>query len=52
MIECPMDDWECPYYKNGECTIENPEEDCDCFYDPDENEDFDEEGYMLIWGGE
>ena len=48
MIECPMDDWECPYYEDGNCTLEHPDEDCDAFYD----EDFDEEGYILTWGGE
>lgn len=58
MIECPMNDWECPYYEDGNCFIDNPKEDCDGFYDPDEwesdldDEDFDEEGYILTWGGE
>ena len=51
MIECPMNDWECPYYEDGNCFIDNPDEDCDAFYDCDD-EDFDEEGYILTWGGE
>ena len=28
-IECPSGDAECPYYKNGFCTIGNPSEECD-----------------------
>lgn len=51
MIKCPASDWECPYYQDGYCFIDNPKENCDCFYDSD-NEDFDEEGYNLIWGNE
>ena len=26
---CPTGDIECPYYKNGYCTLEKPDEDCD-----------------------
>ena len=26
---CPIDDTECPYYKDGFCTIGNPERECD-----------------------
>ena len=53
MPECPMNDWECPYFNidSGVCTINNPDEECDAFYDCDD-EDFDEEGYILTWGGE
>lgn len=39
-IYCPMyDSWDCPYYKNGECGLENPHADCDDFanmYDDDD----------------
>ena len=30
-IYCPANGWDCPYYKNGECGIENPLADCDDF---------------------
>ena len=30
-IYCPVNGWDCPYYKNGECGIENPLEECDDF---------------------
>lgn len=37
---CPTDDWTCPYNKDGECKIDSPMEDCDCFYGyEDEEED-------------
>ena len=33
---CPVNGWDCPYYKNEEnhpcqCTMENPMEECDDF---------------------
>jgi hypothetical protein len=48
-IDCPNEDFECPYYKEGECTLENVEEECDDFYsiwgdeieEPDEPFDLD-----------
>lgn len=39
-IYCPADGWGCPYYKNGECGIENPLADCDdfvLFWDKDDD---------------
>ena len=36
---CPTDDWICPYNKDGECRIDNPMEDCDCFYGYEEDEE-------------
>ena len=39
-IYCPVNGWDCPYYKNGECGIENPLSDCDdfaCFWDEDDD---------------
>ena len=30
-IYCPADSWDCPYYKNGECGLNDPLEDCDDF---------------------
>ena len=30
-VFCPVNGWDCPYYKEGECTIENPVEECDDF---------------------
>lgn len=35
-FHCPVNGWDCPYYKDGEfscqCTLENPMEECDDFY--------------------
>lgn len=41
-FHCPVNDWNCPYYKDraniegkkayGICTLENPYEECDDFY--------------------
>ena len=39
-IYCPANGWDCPYYKNGECGIENPLADCDdfiLFWDEDDD---------------
>lgn len=27
-IYCPVNGWSCPYYKNGECVLENPIQGC------------------------
>ena len=40
-IYCPVNDWNCPYYKYGECGIENPVDECDDFvYFWDEDDDY------------
>ena len=31
IVYCPVNGWDCPYFKNNFCTIENPEENCDNF---------------------
>lgn len=31
IVYCPVNGWDCPYFKNNFCTIENPEENCDDF---------------------
>lgn len=40
-FHCPVNGWDCPYYKNSDekdpnhrclCTMENPIEDCDDFF--------------------
>ena len=31
-IYCPVNGRDCPYYKDVECGIENPYEECDDFY--------------------
>lgn len=36
--ECPVHDWLCPYYENGDCTLENAHEECDAFYGLEEEE--------------
>ena len=30
-IYCPANGWDCPYFKNGECGVENPLLDCSDF---------------------
>lgn len=39
---CPMDDWSCPYNKDGVCHIDDPFEDCDEWCAYCEAEDWDE----------
>ena len=40
-IYCPLNGWDCPYYKDGECGIEDPMNDCDDFWAFwDENDDY------------
>lgn len=36
-LECPENDWMCPYFDNGRCTLENVEEKCE-FFDTDEED--------------
>ena len=40
-LECPVNDWLCPYFDNGNCTLENPEFECDVFFDFDDEEEDD-----------
>lgn len=40
---CPMNDFLCPYFENGDCRMYdidggNPHEECDAFYGLDEDE--------------
>ena len=48
MVECPVNDWLCPYFENGDCTLENCEQECDAFYglEDDEEEEI-EDRYTL-----
>ena len=33
VIFCPVNGWDCPYYKKGGiCSLENVEDECDDFY--------------------
>jgi hypothetical protein len=43
MVECPLGDWWCPYYGNGDCSLENYEVECDAFYAGDEEKETKEE---------
>ena len=51
-IYCPVNGWDCPYYKEGECGIEDPMRDCDDFavqWDEDDDyicEDEDRTAYL------
>lgn len=31
IIYCPVNGWNCPYYKEGKCILESPMNDCDDF---------------------
>lgn len=57
-FHCPINGWDCPYYKDYDekdfnhgclCTMENPIKECDDFFsmwgdcDPDDYTDYDEE---------
>jgi replicative superfamily II helicase len=43
MIQCPLRDVFCPYYKNGNCTLKNCEKICGAFFTRDEDEKAKEE---------
>ena len=30
-IHCPVNGWDCPYWKSGICQLDNPMEECDDF---------------------
>lgn len=30
-IYCPVNGWDCPYFVDGECAIEDPFDECDDF---------------------
>lgn len=30
-VYCPVNGWDCPYFLNGECGLEDPYKDCDDF---------------------
>lgn len=33
IIECPINDWQCPYFENGDCTMGNEAKvECDAWY--------------------
>lgn len=38
-IECPVYDYECPYFKSGYCELENPKDECDAFYGLEDDDD-------------
>ena len=41
---CPLNCWDCPYYaEGGECSCENPEENCDdymTFWESFDNDEY------------
>lgn len=38
--DCPVEDFTCPYWKNGICELDNAEQECDAFYGLDEETDY------------
>ena len=47
-IHCPMDGWNCPYYAEDQCTINNPMAKCDIFTSTLDDEE--DEKYYSNWG--
>lgn len=40
MWECPVNDWSCPYWDEGGCTMEeNPLYECDAYYGWEDEEE-------------
>lgn len=39
MIQCPLRDVFCPYYKNGNCTLKNCEKICGAFFTRDKKKE-------------
>lgn len=38
---CPVNGWDCPYWNDGVCKLDNPYDDCDDFASIwDEDDDF------------
>ena len=37
-IYCPVNGWDCPYYQDMECGLEDPYRDCDDFFSQWEGE--------------
>ena len=45
---CPVNGWDCPYYKDGKCICEKPDENCEdyiMFW-----ESFDNDEYTVLEG--
>jgi hypothetical protein len=39
IIECPINDWYCPYFKNGDCTLgKEAKVECDAWYGLEDDE--------------
>lgn len=39
IIECPINDWHCPYFKNGDCTLgKEAKTECDAWYGLEDDE--------------
>lgn len=40
-VYCPVNGWDCPYFHNGECGLDDPYKDCDDFANLwDEDDDY------------
>lgn len=40
IIECPINDWDCPYFKNGDCILgKEAKVECDAWYGLEEEDD-------------
>ena len=52
-IHCPVNGWDCPYYKNGVCQLDDPMSDCDDFasmWDEDDEYVCDGGDGCDVWG--
>lgn len=39
IIECPINDWYCPYFKNGDCALgKEAKVECDAWYGLEEED--------------
>lgn len=41
IYECPTNDWLCPYFDNGNCTLDDAKNECDAFFELDDEEEDD-----------
>ena len=39
MWECPIYDFSCPYFEDGDCNLRTAKADCDAWYDIVDEED-------------
>ena len=48
-LECPVNDWLCPYFDNGNCALENSKKECDEWFELEDNENGDIQNYLQYY---